>query len=363
MFFGKQTTYKSRKKHKTNNSKMKRVVYSAMLIALMMGCGRSENVVTNQGKSIKVVTAKVLPAEKSYSLRYSGTIEASQTIPLTFQTTGTVEKIYVEVGDIVKKGQLLASVDKSDMQSIYNVTLTKYEQAKDAYYRLKSVHDQGSLPEIKWVEMESNMEQAKSSLELSKNNLDKCNMRAPVDGIVGRRNIEPGQSAIGASLSPIELVQIETVFVKVSVPENEISKIAKGQKVTFSVSALDGKKFEGVVTNVSPVADVISRTYTVKITAKNSEYELKPGMVCDVTLNINRENVSMVVPYNAVSKDSNGSTYVFVVSSDCKKVKKQIITVGNYTDSGIEVLNGLTLGQVVVSEGSEKLSDNSLISL
>lgn len=363
MIFKKQTTYKSRKKHKTNNSKMKRVVYSAMLIALMMGCGQTETTKSNQEKSVKVFTAKVLPAEKSYSLRYSGTIEASQTIPLTFQTTGTVEKIYVEVGDLVKKGQLLASVDKSDMQNIYNVTQAKYEQAKDAYNRLKSVHDQGSLPEIKWVEMESNMEQAKSSLELSRNNLDKCNMYAPVDGIVGRRNIEPGQSAIGASLSPIELVQIETVFVKVSVPENEISKIVKGQKVTFSVSALDGKDFEGVVTNVSPVADVISRTYTVKITVKNSGYELKPGMVCDVMLNIQREAVSLTVPYKAVSKDSEGELFVFVVSSESKRVKKQIISVGNYHESEIEVLSGLTAGQIVVSEGCEKLSDNSLISL
>jgi len=341
---------------------MKRVAYSAILIALMMGCGQAETTISNQEKSVKVVTAKVLQAEKSYSLRYSGTIEASQIIPLTFQATGTIEKIYVEVGDFVKKGQLLASIDKSDMQNIYNVTLAKYQQAKDAYDRLKSVHDQGSLPEIKWVEMETNLEQAKSSLELSKNNLDKCNMYSPVDGIVGRRNIEPGQSAISTNLSPIELVKIETVFVKISIPENEISKIKKGQKATFTVSALDGKEFEGIVTNVSPVADAISRTYTVKITVKNSGYELKPGMVCDVSLDLNRDKVCLVVPYKAVSKDSYGNTYVFIVSVDGKSVKKMNITTGNYNGSGIEVLSGLVKDQLVVCEGCEKLSDNSLIS-
>lgn len=334
-----------------------------MLIALMMGCGRTETAVTNLEKTVKVSTVKVSPTEGSYTLRYSGTIEASQTIPLSFQTTGTIEKIYVEVGDIVKKGQLLASVDKSDMQNIYNVTLAKYDQAQDAYNRLKSVHDQGSLPEIKWVEMESNMEQAKSSLELAKNNLDKCNMRAPVDGIVGRRNIEPGQSAIGSSLSPIELVQIESVYVKISVPENEISKIKKGQKAMFSLSALNNKQFEGMVTNLSPVADIISRTYTVKISVKNTSLELKPGMVCDVTLSLERQVVSMLVPYKSVSKDSNGNTYVYIVSLDNKSVKRQNITIGNYHESGIEVLNGLTVGQTIVSEGCEKLSDNSLISL
>jgi len=334
-----------------------------MIIALMTGCGKAKTTVSNQEKTFKVSTSKVSQAENSYSLRYSGTIEASQTIPLSFQTTGTIEKIYVEVGDKVKKGQLLATANNSDMQNIYNVTLSKYQQVKDAYDRLKSVHDQGSLPEIKWVEMESNMEQAKSSLELAKNNLDKCNMRAPVDGIVGRRNISPGQSAIGASLSPIELVQIENVLVKISVPENEISKITKGQKATFSVSALDARKFEGAIINVSPVADVISRTYTVKISVKNPKYELKPGMVCDVTLNLKRGMVSLVVPYKAVSKDSDGKSFVYVVSPDGKRVKKQNVLIGNYNESGIEVLSGLTPGDVIVSEGCEKLTDNSLISL
>jgi RND family efflux transporter MFP subunit len=342
---------------------MKKVIYTAMIIALMTGCGKPKTTLPNQEKTVKVSTAKVSTGESSYSLRYSGTIEASQIIPLTFQTTGTIEKIYVEVGDIVKKGQLLATTDNSDALNLYNVTLAKYEQAKDGYNRLKSVHDQGSLPEIKWVEMESNMEQAKSSLELSKNNMDKCNMRAPVDGIVGRRNISPGQSALGASLAPIEIVQIETVLVKISVPENEIGKITKGQKATFSVSALEGKQFEGFVVNVSPVADIISRTYTVKISVKNLKYELKPGMVCDVILNLNHETVSLVVPYKAVSKDTDGKTFVYVVSADGTRVIKQNVTVGNYRESGIEVLSGLTPGQVVVSAGCEKLTDNSLISL
>ena len=334
-----------------------------MIIALITGCGKVKTILVNPEKAVKVRTAKVTSAAGSYSLRYSGTIEASQTIPLSFQTAGTIEKIYIEVGDQVKKGQLLATTNISDMQNIYNVTLAKYGQAKDAYDRLKSVHDQGSLPEIKWVEMESNMEQAKSSLELSKNNLDKCNLRAPVDGIIGRRNISPGQSAIGASLAPIELVQIETVLVKISVPENEIGKITKGQNATFSVSALEGKQFEGFVVNVSPVADIMSRTYTVKISAKNLKYELKPGMVCDVILNLNREKVTLVVPYKAVSKDMDGNTFVFIVSPDGTRVIKQNVTVGNYCESGIEVLSGLTLGQVVVSAGCEKLTDNSLISL
>lgn len=343
---------------------VKNLIYLAIIAVLLTACKHSTDAGKNLGQSaIKVVTTKVSFAESSYSLSYSGTIEASQTIPLSFQTSGTVENVYVEAGDAVKKGQLLASVDNSDMSNIYHVTLAKFQQAEDAYNRLKKVHDEGSLPEIKWVEMVTNYEQAKSSLELSKNNLDKCNLRAPVDGIIGHRNIEPGQSSISLSITPFDIVDIKTVYVKVSVPENEIGKIKKGLKASFSASALNDKVFEGEVSNISPVADVISRTYAIKISVKNSGLELKPGMICDVTINLNSESTPIVVPYKAVSKDREGNTFVYIVSSDNNRVKKQIIKTGNYNDSGIEIISGLTTGQVIVSEGTEKLSDNSLISL
>jgi multidrug efflux pump subunit AcrA (membrane-fusion protein) len=339
------------------------LIGSAILATIVVSCGKTKPAASNPEKIVAVSTSRVTLAGETLLLRYSGTIEASQTIPLSFQTTGTVQKVYAEIGDVVKKGQLLATVDNADMHNIYNAALAKYLQAKDAWDRLKLVHDQGSLPEIKWVEMDTNLEQAKSSLEIAKNNLEKCNMRAPAYGIIGRRNIEPGQSVLGSSLSPIELVHIEIVNLKISVPENEISKIAKGQKASFLVSALDGKQFDGMVNNVSPVADVISRTYTVKITVKNPQLELKPGMVCDVTLNLDRKTASMLIPYKAVSKDSEGNAFVFVVSDDGKRVKKQNITVGSYHESGIEVLGGLAPDQQIVVGGKEKLSDNSLISL
>jgi RND family efflux transporter MFP subunit len=334
-----------------------------MLLALAAGCN---NTVKNEPLTeheTRVKTAVVQSVNDALNLSYSGTVEASQVIPLTFRTAGTVEKIFVEVGDQVKKGQLLATLDDADLKSIYNTTLAKYQQAEDAYNRLKQVYEEGSLPEIKWVEMKSDFEQAKSALDLSTSNLDKCKLIAPVNGIVGRRNIEPGQSSISLTGAPIELVKIETVQVKISVPENEINRIREGQEAAFSVSALGGKTYRGSVTNVSPVAELMSRTYTVKITVDNTGLDLKPGMVCDVSINIPGTSTMLVVPKKAVSKESNGKTYVFVLKPGINIVSKQYVKVGSYHGSGIEVLDGLHEGQIVVSEGGEKLSDNSKIIL
>lgn len=333
----------------------------AILLA-MAGCKQNQETVTNKVTSIKVKTQTVQTTTGLSSLRYSGTVEAAQTIPLSFQSSGTVEQVLVQEGDAVHKGQLLAVVNKTDNQSFYNSAQADYQQAKDAYDRLKQVYDKGSLSEVKWVEMETNLKKAESQLELAKNSLDKCNLYAPTSGWVGKLNVEPGQSAL-SSFSPIELVKIETVLVKLSVPENEIGKIRKGMIAAFTISALDNKSFEGIITSIGVVADQFSRTYEVKMKVENSNLEIKPGMVCDVVLSTNSKKEMVIVPYNSVTKDSKGKSFVYVISPDQKSVRKQIITVGGYQSSGLEILSGLTNNQVIVVEGKEKLTDNSQIIL
>lgn len=337
------------------------LILFAILIA-MASCQQKQEVAKKESTSIRVKTQSVKTVDGLSNLRYSGTVEAAQTIPLTFQSSGTVEQVLVQEGDAVHKGQLLAIVSKADNQSIYNSSLATYQQAKDGYDRLKQVYEKGSLSEVKWVEMETNMKQAESQLQIAKNNLDKCNLYAPTSGIVGKRNIEPGQSSI-SSFSPIELVKIEKVSVKISVPENEIGKFKKGMTSTFTISALENTSFKGIITNIGVVADQFSRTYEVKMTVDNPYLEMKPGMVCDVMMNSSNEKQLVVVPYNAVSKDTEGNSFVYVVAPDSKSVKKQIIQVGNYQSSGLVILSGLIADQTIVVEGKEKLEDNSTINL
>jgi len=343
---------------------MRNALIVTMTLVMLFGCSTKPNqqkVVVE--KKTFVTTVNVKKEKVITTLRYSGTIEALQTIPLTFQTNGIVEKVLVEPGDQIQKGQLLATLDEADARNMYQITQVKYDQAKDAYDRLKSVHDKGSLPEIKWIEMETNLEQARSSREISKNNLEKCKLYAPVSGVIGRRNIEPGMSSLSIGSAPLELVDIKQVYVKISVPENEIAKIKKGMETHFSVSALGDKAFGGEISNISPVADMISRTYEAKIKVGNPGAELKPGMVCDVTIDQATVKEMVLIPGKSVSVDHENNRYVYLVDPAQNRVKKQKIQTGEYQGELVEVLSGLTQGQLIVNEGKEKLIDNSLISL
>jgi RND family efflux transporter MFP subunit len=338
---------------------MKKVMYLFLALLIIAGCKKENQ--QESSNAIKVTVEEVKSITTTDGLRYSGTIEPFQSIPLSFQTNGTVLNVLVNAGDAVHKGQLLATIDNTDAKNMYEMTNAKYKQAKDAYNRLKEVHDKGSLPEVKWVEMESNLQQAESSLGIAKSNLNKCNMHAPDNGIIGKRNIEPGMSSLGNPVSPLELIKIEKVYVKIAVPENEISNIKKGYKASFRVSALNNEIFEGTVNNVGVVADQISRTYEVKLLVDNKNLALKPGMVCDVNLNISAERKGLAVSFKAVDTDKDNNHFVYVADPSLRIAKKRIVHIGSYQNNDIEILSGLTIGDKVVCEGKEKISDNSKI--
>lgn len=342
--------------------KIQLITMTALL--LLASCGNPEARRNAQNaEPIHIAAITVNKEQVTTMLHYSGTVEAFQSIPLNFKTAGTVERVLVQAGDMIRKGQLLATLDETDAKSMYSISLSQYQQAKDAYDRLKTVHDSGSLPEIKWVEMESKVEQAKSSLDLAKNNLDKCSLYAPVDGMIGRRNTEPGMSSISIGTAPLELVDIRQVYIRISVPENEIALLKKGLTARFDVPALGDRNFGGRIEVITPVADRISRTYEVKALAANPGMALKPGMVCDVSMEQPVEREMILVPNQCVTQDIDRQAYVYVVDPAKKTVSKRQVVTGNFQDAGLEIVSGLQPGEMIVSEGKEKLSDQCKIVL
>lgn len=339
-----------------------KTIFTATVAAVMIaGCAKKDETAKVESP-IGVTTATVVNQSVVERLNFSGTVEAGQTIPLSFEMTGTVQSVLVEAGDAVSAGQLLATIDKTDARNMYEMTLAKQKQAQDAYDRLKTVYEKGSLPEVKWIEMQTNLEQANSSLKIAENNLKKCELKSPVSGIVGRRNVEPGMSALSITGAPIEIVDLKTVNIKISIPEKEIGKLKKGAEATFTVGALGGKEFNGEVTNISPVADRLSRTYEAKIQVNNRGGELKPGMVCDVRIDIADNQKRLLVPYLCVTRDNENQQYVYLIDKKANTAQKRIVTTGNYYDKFLEITSGLNEGDLVVKNGKDKLTNNCLIS-
>lgn len=338
-------------------------VLPAVALMFLLGCSeKKETTNTNATKAgYKVMVFQVKGDTIGNKLSYSGTVEPKLTTPLSFLLPGVVTSILVEEGDWVKKGQVLAQIDNSSPLSTYNGTLAALNQAKDAYARLKSVYDKGSLPEIQMQDAISKLGQAKSANLVAQRNLENCTLRAPSSGFIGTRNVEVGSASIPGN--PIfNLVTLNEVYVRISVPENEINSIKKDQSASIVIPALGSKVFMGDIEKVGVIANRLSKTYEVKILISNKDLLIKSGMACDVNINLIPSEGKLTVPYRAVIKDENDKNYVFKVNPESKKVSKQLVELGSFENNQIEVVSGLLKGDIIVTEGQHQLTDNDKVS-
>jgi membrane fusion protein, multidrug efflux system len=331
------------------------------LSLLLTGCKytKSDQPIVSTPFLVKVQT--VVAETVTDPRYYVGTIIESQSISLSFLTSGSVAQVFASEGERVKKSQVLAILHSENNQSILDASKAKEKQAQDAYDRFTSVYKNGSLPSVKMVEMETSLQQAKSSRQIAEKTFHDCTLYAPTDGVIGKRAIEPGMNVIPEA--PVfTIVKIETVFAKVSVPESEIGNITIGQNATIQISALDNLIVNGNVTEKSVIADPLSRTYMIKITISNTQNTINPGMACTVQMNNSRTESRIVVPQYSVQSGTN-EKYVFITDESKTRAVKRVVHVGSLSKNGVIILDGLHGEENLIVEGFQKLSDNSLITI
>jgi RND family efflux transporter MFP subunit len=174
--------------------------------------------------------------------------------------------------------------------------------------------------------------------------------------------IEPGAN-IAPGITVITLVNIDKVFVKIPVPENEINNLKTGQKVTLKVGALNNAIYTGAIEYKGVIANPFSHTYEVKIAVRNSDFSLRPGMVCYVAIDQVNKNALIRIPQQSVLTGTDGNKYVFIADTTLNKaIRRNVITGAVSSHGDIEITEGLHTGDHVIIEGYHKLSENSPIS-
>lgn len=333
-------------------------------LTLLISCNNHEepNQQARKTKPItKVRTETINRSQFSESLKFSGNITPYKSIPLSFKSIGTIEKILVDEGDHVNQGDLLAVLDNTNMQNAYDASLATKKQAQDAYDRLKKVFEKGSLPEIQWEEVKAGLAQAQAAERISFENLKNASLKSPTNGVIGRRSIEIGQN-VAPGITVLELLKIEDIFVRISVPENEINRIKKNQEATITIPALSSEEHIAIVETVGVSASLISKTYEVKLRMKNPDFIIRPGMVCDITLNTSAQNSAVIIPFNAVIQKDN-QKIVFVYDKKTKTAQQRIIGTGGFRNDEIEVLEGLKTGDELIVYGQHKLTHNQSVAV
>lgn len=340
---------------------VQRSIILTLLTTAIIGCGSKDNT----EKTPKIIPVKVtevaLSSDDAYR-NYVGTAEGFSAISVSFSGPGDVERVMVSEGQRVSKGQLLAELNSVTIQNAYEASKATLKQAQDAYDRLSELHEKGSLPDIKFIEVETGLEKAKAMEAISRKSLDDCKLLAPIDGVIAKRSVEEGQTVM-PGISAFKIVSINNVNINVSIPENEIGDIKIGQQATVQVAALNNREYTGAVDLKGIEANPISHTYKITIRLKNPQSEIMPGMVCKVYLNQpeGKDNKKIIIPNKSVQISPDGKRFVWLAEED--KARRRFISTGSLADYGVVVEDGLKEGEQLIVEGYNKVSEGMQVSI
>ena len=334
--------------------------YMTMLLAAILLSSCTDKKEQNAKAPTRVKTQVVSPGMVDNAQTYVGIVEEREATAVSFTGMGVIKRMLVNEGQAVGRGQLIAEMDDTQARNLLSGAEAQMTQANDAIERYKMLHDNGSLPEVQWVEIQSKVAQAKSQLEVAKKNLADCRLTAPVGGIIGKKLIGTGETAL-PSQAVVSILDISTVKVKVAVPEAEIGGINPSTPTSIMVEAINGS-YQGGRIEKGVQADALTHTYDIRINVANSDRKLLPGMVASVRFISEGSQAigSKMIPVTAVQKKSDGSLFAWTVSKD-STAHRTAVTIGQTQGNYVCVIDGLNIGDRIAIEGYQKLSEGTKV--
>ena len=353
--------------------KKSKTIVVALLAAALCGC--------QEERKVSFQTARVERGVIQNSITATGTIEPVTSVTVGTQVSGIVSRLYVDYNSIVKKGQVIAELDKTNLMSELRTaqanlssaqSTLNYEEAN--FGRYKKLYDKGLVSadeyesaRLTYLKAKESVTTSRQSVQKAQTNLGYATITSPIDGVVLSKSVEEGQT-VAASFNTPELFTIAQdltdMRVIADIDEADIGGVKEGQRVTFTVDAFPDDSFEGSVTQVRQQATTESNvvTYEVVISAPNNDLKLKPGLTANVTIYTLEKSDVLTVPAKALRFMPNDALLSEGQTISDVEAPQKVWTQEGQTFKAHKVETGTTNGvttEIVsgVGEGTEVLVD------
>jgi len=332
------------------------------LLVLLAGCKNGEGNATEAGlSSISVRAEEVKTASVHSQVSVSGNVEGNTTVRLGFLVGGKINYISASEGQLIARGQLVASLDPTNYNIAKQLADVQAATASDEYNRLKIMHDRNSLSESDFSKITFSLQQARLQQQLQQKNLTDTKLYAPISGVLIKKLAEPDE-IVGVGTPLFVISDISKVKVLAYIPESELRLIKLGQSATVIISALD-KSFTGKVIEVGSAADETSRAFTIKIEVNNPGLYMRPGMIAEASIDAGADMEKILIPVECIRHDLDNQEYVFVADKSKGRAFKRKVSIGKLVNNKIEITGGLNAGEMVVMEGQAKLTDGATVTI
>lgn len=336
---------------------MKRIIYCALAFATLTSCGARQQKSTATETVVKeavatttaVATSEVITIEEVYA----STVKAYKENMITPAASGVrVDRILVDVGDRVRAGQLVATLDPTQ----YNQQMTALENLRADYARLESVFKAGGISE-------QTLDQAKTNLliqeEAAKNMKTNIEVLSPISGVITARNTEAGNLFTAQPI--LNVMQINKLKVMADIPELYFPNIKVGMPVEITSEVYPNEVFEGKVSLIAPAISPDTRTFSVEVTVPNSNERLRPGMFARAKFGMSQKD-GIMIPDVAVQKQiGTDDRFVFVNKNGVAERRR--VEIGRLVGSKYDILSGVNAGDEVVTTAFSRIDNGTEITI
>ena len=319
----------------------------------------------NENPQLPIVeVVSVIPSQFDHYIQVQGSVKSDQLISIFPEFSGVIKNIYVKSGDDVKKGQSLIKIDDGGLKEQLSQLEIKFELTKTTFERQKRLWEQKIGSEIQFLEIKSMFEAQKQAINQLKKQIQKTLIQAPFSGTIDNVIVKLGEVVYPGRSNLMMLLNMDNLYVESNVPEKYISSIKTGNKAILEFPLI-GKSVSSTVRQSGNYIHPINRTFKIEIDVKTNDFEVKPNLNSKVKINDYSNEKALMINQNIISVDSNNKEYVYKLFTKNNKdyVSKTTIETGKNDGKNIEVISGLSQGDLIVSEGIRKLVDNSRVKI
>ena len=335
-------------------------VATAVAAISLSACGAKKAAkmgVVAQSSEVLTKTAPVELVDVAQTIDFTTTLLPYKKTFVTPQMALRIDEIRVEVGDHVKKDQIVATLDKNQ----YNQSAVQLRNAEQNLARMKSVYEAGGVSRSQIDEIETSVTVLRETVANLERNIE---LRSPIDGVITGRYNEPGDLFAMAGnadggIGVLQVMQIDRLKAVVAISEKYYPQVYKGMKVSVTADVYPDKEFEGVVNIVYPAINTATHTFNVEVIVPNAKEILRPGMFARTEFNMGVRE-SLVVPDVAVQKQMGvNDRYVYVVKDGV--AERRVVEVGRQVGSRVEILSGVAAGEEVAVTALSKIKNGTAV--
>jgi RND family efflux transporter MFP subunit len=331
---------------------MKNIAKILMLLATVAvvatGCNKKdENTTQNAEKKVQQVTlAQVTTEDVDQLYEYTAVVQAEATNNIAPTIAGRIDAIYVEVGDMVKKGQKLVSMDATNEANLK----TQLDNMETSFKRIDELYKAGGISKSDWDAQKAQLDVLRSNYQ---NTIVNTTLTSPLNGVVTLRNYDSGDIYAGNPI--LQVQQISPVKILINVSESQYKQVKLGMTAKVKIEVFEDEEFTGKVTLLYPTIDTRTHTFPVEITLANANAKIRPGMYAHVTMNYGTAQHVVIPDQCIIKQQGSGDRYVYVYHDG--KVSYQKVTLGRRMGERYELISGVESGSFVVTTGQTKLNN------